>query len=53
MLFKEALSFLTIFVGCLVHELWIGHELAPILLRTFGLTIAFLGVVYWVKLHTE
>ncbi len=53
MILKEALSFLAIFVGCFVHELWIGHQLVPILLRTLGLTTAFLGVVFWVKFHTR
>jgi hypothetical protein len=53
MIFKEALSFLVIFTGCFVHEMWIGHEVVPILLRTFGLAIAFLGVVFWIKLHTK
>jgi len=57
MLYKRtlslSLSFLVIFTGCFVHELWIGHELVPILLRTFGLITAFLGVAFWIKHHTK
>lgn len=51
LIFKKAASFLVIFTGCFVHELWIGHEVVPILVRTFGLTFAFLGVVYWITLY--
>ena len=53
MMLKEVLSFLVIFTGCFVHELWTGHQLVPILLRTLGLTSAFLGVAFWIKFHTK
>ena len=50
---KGALSFLVIFAGCFTHELWIGHQVVPILLRTFGLTLALISAVYLIKLSTK
>ncbi len=53
MMWKDALCFLVIFTGCFFHELWIGHEVLPILVRTFALTTAFLGVIFWIKPNTK
>jgi hypothetical protein len=53
MIFKQATCFSVIFAGCFIHELWIGHELVPILLRTLGLTTALLGAVLWLKLRPQ